>query len=103
MPGTRALGMQPPLKDSIPRVQHVPYLHAILEGVAAGLTFDALRRRLREVALELAQRNEGRVTAARLEDAFTFWSPTAEALGELMHLGLLDQQPLPSRRAAVDA
>ncbi|RKH41309.1 hypothetical protein D7Y23_33245 [Corallococcus sp. AB050B] len=84
-------------KDSIPRVQHVVYFQCVLEGVALGLPFDELRRRLRTVASEQA-----RVTAARVEDAFSFWSPTAEALGELMRLGLIENRPLPSKRAAVD-
>jgi len=85
-------------KDSIPRVQHVAYFQCVLEGVAGGLPFDELRRKLRAVAA-----TQARVTAARVEDAFTFWSPTVEALGELMRLGLLEHRPLPSKRAAVEA
>lgn len=91
------------IRDSIPRVQHFIYFQEILQGVAQGATFDGLRSRLRVAASELARRLEGRVTASRVEDAYTLWNPTTDAIGEMMRLGLVQHHPLPSKRAKVDS
>src|SRR4051794_38112463 len=88
-----------PIRDSIPRVQHIRYFQAALEGVADGLTFDGIRSTLRRVARETG----GRITASRVDDAFTLWSPTADALSELMRLELIEHRPIPSKRTAVDS
>jgi hypothetical protein len=88
-------------RDNIPRVQHIYYFEVILRGIAERLTFDALRAQLRHVALEL--RAEGRAVTSGLDDGFTFWSPTADAIGELMKLGLVEVRTLPSKRNSVEA
>jgi len=92
----------PDLRDSIPRVQHIPYFQEVLEGIARGARFDDLRMGLRRTASELARRLEGRATASRVEDAYTLWNPTVDAIGEMMRLGLVEHHPLPSKRAKVD-
>lgn len=89
--------------DTIPRVQHIPYFQAALNGIAAGLTFDGLRGRLREVSVDLARRFQGRVTSSRISDSHTFWSPTADSVEEVMRLGFVERRALPSKRANVDA
>jgi hypothetical protein len=89
-------------RDSIPRVQHIVYFQEILQGIAAGASFDGLRARLRAAGIELARRLEGRVTSSRVEDAYTLWNPTVDAIGEMMRLGLVEHHPLPSKRAKVD-
>lgn len=90
-------------RDSIPRVQHIAYFQEVLTGVAAGETFDDLRLRLRHVAADLARRSEGRTPPSRVHDGYTLWNPTADAIGELMRLGLVEHRPLPSKRESVDA
>jgi len=90
-------------RDSIPRVQHISYFQAALEGIAEGLTFDVLRGCVRQVSNELSRRIGGGITASRLEDAYTLWSPTTDAIGELMKLDLVERRPLPSKRISVDA
>jgi hypothetical protein len=90
------------IRDSIPRVQHILYFQEILQGIAKGANFDALRSRLRLAGIELARRFEGRVTTSRVEDAYTLWNPTVDAIGEVMRLGLVEHHPLPSKRAKVD-
>lgn len=93
---------QPEQRDSIPRVQHIFYFQEVLRGIAAGASFDGLRSRLRAASAELARRLEGRVTSSRVEDAYTLWNPTVDAIGEMMRLGLVEHHPLPSKRAKVD-
>jgi hypothetical protein len=51
----------------------------------------------------MALREEARAIGARIDDGYTLWNPTAKAIGEVMRLGLVAQQPLPSTRRNVDA
>lgn len=88
-------------KDTIPRVQHVLYFQAALEGIAEGLTFDEVRARVRKVSNEVSRRPSG--TSSRVADAYTLWSPTADAISELMRLGLVERRSLPSKRLHVDS
>lgn len=64
-----------------------------------GQSFDELRATLRRVGREIGRRT----TASRVDDAYTLWSPTADALGELMRLELIEHRSVPSKRTAVDA
>jgi hypothetical protein len=89
-------------RDSIPRVQHIAYFQEVLKGIAEGETFDALRVRLRQAAAGIARRTDSRTPPSRVHDAYTFWSPTTEAVGELMRIGLVEHRPLPSKRENVD-
>jgi hypothetical protein len=89
-------------RDSIPRVRHIAYFQGVLKGIAVGETFDTLRLRLRQVAAEIARRTDGRTPPARVQDAYTLWNPTTDAIGELMRLELVEHRPLPSKRESVD-
>jgi hypothetical protein len=90
-------------RDSIPRVPHFAYFQEVLEGIGEGETFDALRQRLRRAAVEIARRSESRLPPSRVQDAYTLWNPTTDAIGETMRLGLVQHHPLPSKRHNVDA
>ena len=82
---------------------HPVFPKAVRNGIAAGLTFDGLRGRLREVSVDSARRFQGRVTSSRISDSHTFWSPTADSVEEVMRLGFVERRALPSKRANVDA
>jgi len=90
-------------RDTIPRVTHVSYFYSVLEGIATGQCFDELRLRLRQLGNELSRRSGGNASTARIADSYTFWSPTADSISELMRLGLVERRPLPSKRVNVDA
>lgn len=92
-----------PARDTIPRVTHVSYFYSAIQGIATGLRFDDLRVRLRQLGNELSRRSGGTASTARISDSYTFWSPTADAIYELMRLGLVERRPLPSKRINVDA
>lgn len=83
--------------DNVPRVVHLGYFDAILDGVQANLTFDELRLRLVTVSNDLA-RFHGRRQPGLRTDPSTLWSTTRDALDGLMQAGLLENQPLPSRK-----
>jgi hypothetical protein len=89
-------------RDSIPRVPHIAYFQDVLKGIAEGETFDDLRVRVRQVAAEIARRTGSRTPPSRVHDAYTYWNPTTDAIGELMRLGLVEHRPLPSKRESVD-
>lgn len=90
------------VRDTIPRVQHLPYLQVLLDGIASGRTFDQLRADLRAAAATLSRRAGGQVAASRVSDAYAAWSVVADSLGELIRLGLLERRPVPSKRDSVD-
>ena len=90
-------------RDTIPRVTHVAYFQAALAGIAEGETFDALRARIRQVSSELSRRLGNSPLSSRVADEFTAWSPTKDAISELMLLGLVERRPLPSKRIHVEA
>ena len=87
--------------DTIPRVTHLTQFEAVLDGLDEGLTFDGLRRRLCQVATDLARLNGGREPSGHPE--YRMWSPTKDAIEELMRLGWVEKRPLPSARHRVDA
>jgi len=91
------------LRDTIPRVTHIAYFQGALTGIAHGETFDELRTRIRQISNELSRRLGGSAMSSRVADEFTVWSPTKDAVSELMLLGLVERRPLPSKRIHVDA
>lgn len=91
------------VRDTIPRVIHVPYFQETLDGIAAGESFDGLRLRLRQLSNELSRRAGNSPASSRVADEFTLWSPTTDSIAELMRLGLVERHPLPSKRVHVDA
>lgn len=91
-------------RDTIPRVTHISYFQEVLRGIAEALTFEGLRIRVRQVSNEFSRRVGGGLATSRIDDSYTLWSPTADAIGELMRIGLVERnRPLPSKRIHVDA
>ena len=88
-------------KDTIPRVTHLAQFEAVLDGLNEGLTYEALRRRLRQVAIDTARVGGGREPSGNPD--FQMWSSTKDALEELMRLNWVEKVPLPSSRHRVDA
>jgi hypothetical protein len=84
----------------IPRLHKLGYLEVALAEVAKGASFDRIRQGL--IAFAAKQHGEDRVVGSRFQDAYTLWSPTQEALAELMRLGFVAEVPLPSERQYVD-
>src|SRR5882724_3561031 len=82
---------------SVPRLYKLGYLEIALRQVAEGASFE----RLRQALIGYAAGDRGILRGPH--DANAFWSPTQEALAELMRLKFLEQTPLPSERRYVDA
>lgn len=88
-------------RDTIPRVTHLTQFEAILDGLDDGLTFDELRKRLWQVAIDLARLFGGREPSGHPD--YHMWSPTKDALEDLMRVGWVEKATLPSARHRVDA
>ncbi len=84
-------------RDSVPRVVHLGYFDAVLDGVRAGLTFNELRFRLITVSNDLARFHGRRLPTQRTDPAI-LWSTTRDTLEGLMRCHLLEEQPLPSKK-----
>jgi len=87
--------------DTIPRVTHLTQFEAILGGLNEGLMFEELRRRLCQVAIDMARVGSGREPSGHPD--FQMWSSTKDALEELMRLEWVEKAPLPSTRYQVEA
>ena len=88
-------------KDTIPRVTHLAQFEAVLDGLNEGLTYEELRKRLRQVAIDTARVGGGREPSGNPD--FQMWSSTKDALEELMRLNWVQKVSLPSSRHRVDA
>jgi hypothetical protein len=93
-----------PTTFSIPRLQEIDFLLTAQEAVAGGLTFEGIRLGLIDhMAAARAQDagtgNNATFQLAR-EKRFRYVSNTADALKELMRLGLLQPAALPSEPKA---
>lgn len=88
-------------KDTIPRVTHLAQFEAVLDGLHEGLTFEELRKRLCQVAIDVARVGGGREPSGHPD--FQMWTSTVDALEELMRLDWVVKAPLPSVRHRVDA
>ena len=89
------------VSDTIPRVTHLVQFEAILDGLNEGLAFDELRKRLWQVALDLARISGGREPSGHPE--YYMWSPAKDALEDLMRAGWIKKAPLPSVQQRVNA
>lgn len=91
----------------IPRLQELSFLTVTMREAAAGATFDEIRRSLIEhmTALRKQQAPTGNHAAFRLavHNPARYVDNTTAALGELMKLGFLDREALPSTAAATAA
>jgi hypothetical protein len=87
-------------RESVPRVVHLGYFDAVLDGVMGALTFDELRRRLITVSNDLARYNGRRLPPQR-SDPSALWTTTGDTLDGLMQAGVVASRPLPSRKDAL--
>ena len=87
---------------SVPRLQRLSYLDVGITEIARERTFDQIRQRLLRFAEEKRDRQFSISLGSRALDRYAFWSPTQETLGELMKLGFVDPEQLPSSRHYVD-
>ena len=89
-----------PAGRSIPRLQELSFLEVAVLGVAAGSTFEEIRRQLVAHMIELRRNNAGtgNIATFRLAqgDPKRYVRNATESLKELMRLGLLVPATLPS-------
>ncbi len=87
---------------SIPRLPNIGYLDIALSEIGRGASFE----RIRQALLAYAERSKDSQISvgvrSHLSDNFTFWSPTQESLSELMRLGFVESESVPSNRDQVD-
>ena len=93
-----------PLGRSIPRLQELSFLEVAVLGVAAGSTFEEIRRQLVAHMIELRRNNAGtgNIATFRLaqDDPKRYVRNATESLKELMRLGLVAPATLPSSARA---
>ena len=84
----------------MPRLYKLGYLEVALVQIEQGASFERIRQAL--IGFAAAQKGGGQLVVYRTRDPYTFWSPTQEAVSELMRLNLVMQAALPSERRYVD-
>src|SRR4051794_23718842 len=98
-----------PRPSSIPRLQEVAFLSDAMLAAVEGQTFDQIRltlvdkMELRRSTTELTGNHAGVRRRGADDDEFGYLHNATEALSELMRLGYLDKQPLPSSRTTLEA
>lgn len=88
--------------SAIPRLYKLSHLEVVLQEAYQGASFE----RMRQALLDYARRERdqgGRGVLSQLHNEYTSWSPTQEALSELMRLGMMVRDQVPSGRQYVDA
>lgn len=92
-------------RDTIPRLHRIAeHAKDQLLGIAEGKdTFEAARVRYGETQERLARAGIGRLTASRMAEDEKNWAPTRDVLSELIRLGALAPQRVPSARKHLDA
>lgn len=92
-------------RDTIPRLHRVvEHIRDQLVDIAdSGTTFEEARLRYGATQKRLERQGRGRVTASSFPEHEKNWSPTRDALAELMKIGALKNARLPSSRQFVDA
>ncbi len=88
---------------TIPRLPKLSHLEVVLLEASRGAPFERMRQALIASARNSAEGSSGTGVISRLHDEYTYWSPTQEAISELMRLGWMAQEPVPSSRRYVDA
>ncbi len=88
---------------AVPRLPKLSYLEVVLREIDRRASFERIRQALLEYVRVTGEEQSSGGVVSRLRDEFTFWSPTQEALSELMRLGFVEQAQLPSSRRYVDA
>ncbi len=92
--------MRMEIRDSVPRVTHLAQFEAVLYGLYEGLSYEELRKRLCQVAIDVARVGGGREPSGHPD--FQMWTSTKDALEELMRLDWIEKAPLPSVRHRVE-
>lgn len=99
--------MDKQITDTIPKVDKATYLFETIGWVQDGCTFEEIRKSLIELRLEIDRESivdqrrgasSSRQLNVRKSDS-TFWSNARESLRELIRLGLMQHERLPSRAA----
>ena len=88
-------------RDSVPRVTHLAQFEAVLDGLYEDLSYEELRKRLCQVAIDVARVGGGREPSGHPD--FQMWTSTKDALEDLMRLDWVEKAPLPSVRHRVEA
>ena len=88
---------------TVPRLPKLSHLEVILHEAHRGASFERMREALLASARNTAEGSPGTGVVSRLNDEYTYWSPTQEAISELMRLGWLEHAQVPSGRQYVDA
>lgn len=88
---------------AIPRLYKLSYLQVALVEIAQKASFERIRQALLRFAERTGEEQMVPGVVSRLRDNYTFWSPTQEALSELMRLHFVRQASVPSSRRYVDA
>lgn len=89
--------------SAVPRLYKLSYLEVVLREAYQGASFERMRQALLEFARRNGDGQDGGGIISRLHNEYTYWSPTQEAIAELMRLGLIVRDQLPSSRQYVDA
>ncbi len=106
MPGNE-VGTEGVPGAGVPRLQELTYLEVTVSVLSAGGNFDAIREAL---AAHIRQKRERAVTTGNTAlirqerpDPLQHYSNAAQALAELMRLGLVEKATVPGSRAAASS
>ena len=89
--------------SAVPRLHRLSHLEVVLLEAQRGASFERMREALLAATRNTSEGLSGTGVVSGLHDEYTYWSPTQEALSELMRLGWMVQAPVPSSRQYVDA
>ena len=87
----------------MPRLHKLSHLEVVLLEAYRGAPFERMRQALMASVRNTTGNPSGTGVISSLHDEYTYWSPTQEAISELMRLGWMAQAPVPSSRQYVDA
>ena len=89
--------------SAVPRLYKLSHLEVVLGEAYRDASFERMRQALLDFARREGDGQDGGGVISRLHNEYTYWSPTQEAISELMRLGLMVRDQLPSGRQYVDA
>ena len=89
--------------SAVPRLHRLSHLEVVLLEAQRGASFERMREALLAATRNTSEGLSGTGVVSGLHDEYTYWSPTQEALSELMRLGWMVQAQVPSSRQYVDA
>ena len=89
--------------STVPRLPRLSHLEVVLIEASRGAPFERMRQALITSTRSSTDTLSGTGVVSRLHDEYTYWSPTQEAISELVRLGWMVPAPVPSSRQYVDA